>query len=62
MGRKALQLAKTIYNIPDNVEEVSDVVLPYNYARIYYNHADLTKRRTNFGQLKMQIDRFNDDF
>lgn len=58
-GSKALELAKIANKIPDEMSEING----YNdYGRIRQNQNILEERRINFVTLKMQMNRFNDDF
>jgi len=58
-GNKALELAKIANKIPEEMSEING----YNdYGRIRQNQCILEERRNNFATLKMQMNRFNDDF
>lgn len=58
-GVKALELAKVANKISGN-ESQTDT--NNDYTRIRYNQSILEERRSNFVKLKMQMDRFSDDF
>lgn len=60
-GAKALEIAKIAENIPDGMDPRRMTELN-DYARIYYNRSDLQKRKEDFMKLKIQMDRFSDDF
>lgn len=60
-GEKALELAKTADKIKDEVP-VTTINDANDYMRISYNQMELLKRKNNFSTLKIQMDRFNDDF
>ena len=60
-GKKAVEIMKAIYNITDDSILVG-ALLSNDFMCIYYNLADLSKRVDNFAKLKMQMDRFEDDF
>ncbi|MDR0658295.1 MAG: tetratricopeptide repeat protein [Mediterranea sp.] len=58
-GKRALELARVADKIPEDENTVS----PSNdYTRIRYNQNILEERRSHFATLKMQMNRFNDDF
>jgi len=59
-GKKALDLMKVVDKIEGDVD--SSKILSMDHAYIYHNQLDLAERRTKFSALKMQMDRFNDDF
>jgi hypothetical protein len=56
-GEKALEWARVADNIPENMIRSSG-----DYTRIRYNQSILEERRNDFTTLKMQMNRFNDDF
>lgn len=58
-GIKALEQAKVADNISEDNEALNHAT---DYARIRFNLSDVIKRRAHFVKLKMQMDRFNDDF
>jgi tetratricopeptide (TPR) repeat protein len=58
-GAKALELAKVALQIPEDERTTS---LSDDYTRIRYNQSILEERRSHFTALKMQMNRFNDDF
>ena len=60
-GIKALELIRDASKV-NNVTEEKKVLPTGDYARIYYNQLDLSKRKESFSKLKMQMNRFNDDF
>lgn len=60
-GKKAVDLMKVANNINEDSVLVSSL-LSTDLRCIYYNLVDLSKRKENFAKLKMQMERFNDDF
>lgn len=58
-GQKALELAKISDRITEKDTVMTDIT---DYARIWYNQLDLVERRDQFMKLKMQMDRFKNDF
>lgn len=58
-GKKALELTRVADKIPEDESTVSS---SDDYTRIRYNQSILEERRSDFTTLKMQMNRFNDDF
>jgi hypothetical protein len=58
-GAKALELAKVIDKIPEDESMINSF---NDYMRIRYNQSILEERRSHFATLRMQMNRFNDDF
>jgi tetratricopeptide (TPR) repeat protein len=58
-GEKALELAKVVREIPEDEHTTSSF---NDYTRIRYNQSFLEERRSHFAALKMQMNRFRDDF
>lgn len=58
---KAVELIKAAHNITDDSIVAGDHQ-SNDLGRIYYNLMDLMKRKENFAKLKMQMDRFHNDF
>lgn len=59
-GKKALELINITYNAQGGIDSTS--VLSMDQAHIYYNQLNLAERKNLFSKLKMQMDRFNNDF
>ncbi|NDV82392.1 DUF6340 family protein [Bacteroides sp. 51] len=60
-GKEAIKLIKVANNITED-SVLSEAHLSGDLGYIYYNQVDLSKRKESFAKLKMQMDRFNDDF
>lgn len=58
-GNRALEQMRIAEKIESDVKVEN---MSINYARIYFNQRSLTERKNNFSKLKMQMDRFENDF